>query len=396
MSMLLCAPMILFIVVIGLFLCSPRRDPNDYAVLCVPILVLLSVVAAVFLCGSKNPPPDNIFGSEPGSKLPRIFLSVASYRDPACVATVDGAFSQAKHPSLLAVGVCEQNKLAGENCLSGPHEVGEVRMISIPWDNAKGPCYARYLCSTLYRGEELYVQVDSHTVFRKNWDDIVRDIWDRRPLDRCALTHYPPNSEDLHSFGEGALDELADIGLFENAPWINEASFTDGWLQFQAMEYIPPGSPYEVSRSIGAGFLVFAGPYLSECAYDPHLDFVFNGEELLHYARFFTHDIPTLAPDRCAIAHDYGEPVDRPRIWNDQQSRWGAGESTGQNRLNAILDGEEEAPGYRLAEEKGYALGRKRSIQSMYDMIDIDKGRTSTGGPFGLGQGIARLPELVG
>ena len=38
------------------------------------------------------------------------------------------------------------------------------------YKKAKGPTYARYWCSTLWEGEEFFLQIDSHTHFIKGWD----------------------------------------------------------------------------------------------------------------------------------------------------------------------------------------------------------------------------------
>ncbi len=41
----------------------------------------------------------------------------------------------------------------------------QIRTITIPFADAKGPTNARHLAATLYRGEDYFMQIDSHTSF---------------------------------------------------------------------------------------------------------------------------------------------------------------------------------------------------------------------------------------
>jgi Glycosyltransferase (GlcNAc) len=58
-----------------------------------------------------------------------IFLSLATYRDENCLNTVKGAFSKAKNPELLFVGIVQQNCHA--NCRSGVLANGKMEVSSI-------------------------------------------------------------------------------------------------------------------------------------------------------------------------------------------------------------------------------------------------------------------------
>ena len=39
---------------------------------------------------------------------------------------------------------------------------GRIRMVRMPPEEARGPCWARYLAQLLWAGEEFYLQIDSH------------------------------------------------------------------------------------------------------------------------------------------------------------------------------------------------------------------------------------------
>ena len=73
-------------------------------------------------------------------------------RDNECASTLNSLYKNATHPERVHVGVCQQLKLADETCL--PPSVpwsDEVSLITVPFFQAKGPCYARHLVTTLYK-----------------------------------------------------------------------------------------------------------------------------------------------------------------------------------------------------------------------------------------------------
>jgi hypothetical protein len=121
------------------------------------VLVLVAVLALACLWG----PARDFFAASPET----IFVSVASYRDAQCGETIRDLFAKADQPGRVFVGVCEQNSGdAKEDCVP-PKLPKNVRRVQIPHGEAKGPVYARYLCSTLYAGETWFMQIDSHTKF---------------------------------------------------------------------------------------------------------------------------------------------------------------------------------------------------------------------------------------
>ena len=122
-----------------------------------------------------------------------IFVSVASYRDSECTETIKSLFEQADDPTRVYVGVCEQNSDdPTEACVAHKFHKN-VRRVAIPHNEAKGPTYARYLCSTLFRGESWFVQIDSHTKFVKGWDTKAIRCAQSCPSDKAVLTHGPGN-----------------------------------------------------------------------------------------------------------------------------------------------------------------------------------------------------------
>ena len=129
-----------------------------------------------------------------------IFVSIASYRDDVCNSTLTSLFNMAKFPENVFVGICQQNNSdEDDDCLLSFENNSNVRIIRIPYYEARGPTYARYLCSTLWNGEEYFLQIDSHSKFVKDWDikciDMINKIKEMGLSQKPVLSHYPKEIE---------------------------------------------------------------------------------------------------------------------------------------------------------------------------------------------------------
>ncbi|KXZ54065.1 hypothetical protein GPECTOR_5g172 [Gonium pectorale] len=111
--------------------------------------------------------------------VPRIFVSVAAYRDPECQWTLHSIFSTARRPERVRVGVvwqvhpvedAELVRVAGAR--AHPEWLERVRQVVIPHGDATGPCKARALAQALWDGEEYVLQLDSHMRMVPGWDEL--------------------------------------------------------------------------------------------------------------------------------------------------------------------------------------------------------------------------------
>ena len=133
---------------------------------------------------------------KPG-KEKTIFVSIASYRDDVCIDTLQSLFDNANNPSKIFVGICQQNKKDEDKDCEISNYNCNVRTITLPHYESKGPTWARYLCSTLWNGEEYFLQIDSHTKFVKDWDikciKMVNDIVESGRSFKPIISSYPEN-----------------------------------------------------------------------------------------------------------------------------------------------------------------------------------------------------------
>jgi hypothetical protein len=102
----------------------------------------------------------------------KIFVQIASYRDPQLIPTIENMLENAKRPKNIVIGVARQfHPEDGFDDLSKYEKDKRFRILNIPYTESKGVCWARHQVQQLYGGEEYTLQIDSHMRFEKNWDD---------------------------------------------------------------------------------------------------------------------------------------------------------------------------------------------------------------------------------
>ncbi len=53
---------------------------------------------------------------------------------------------------------------------------------------------ARYIGAKFYRGENYYLQIDSHSEFVENWDEKLIKMMKDAPANKPVISTYPPDS----------------------------------------------------------------------------------------------------------------------------------------------------------------------------------------------------------
>jgi hypothetical protein len=123
-----------------------------------------------------------------------IFVNVASYRDAECHKTIKSLILNCSNWKNLRICVCEQNAEEDISCKYQLNPIFNsiIKVISLSYKNARGPTWARFLIQQEYNSEEYYLQIDSHTMFEKNWDEKLINSLKILPEKSC-LTQYLPD-----------------------------------------------------------------------------------------------------------------------------------------------------------------------------------------------------------
>lgn len=265
-----------------------------------------------------------------------IFVSLGTYRDPYCPMTIKSLYSMAAHPERLFVGLLQQNCFESQcrtgvleggkvewagpdvNCYtefckspegikSNACNTGQVRLFNVNESESLGPYMARYLGSKFYRGENYYLQIDSHSEFVENWDDKLIKMIHDAPAAKPVISTYPPDS--AHRWRNSPGFRMCD------------STFADAQIEWQIIR-LSPSTAFEshalaiptYAPFVAAGFYFTEGAVLSEVPFDPFLPWIFMGEEISMSARLWTSGYDIFSPTINVLNHYY---VRRhyPKFW---------------------------------------------------------------------------------
>ena len=243
----------------------------------------------------------------------KIFVQIASYRDPELEKTIKIMIENAKRPNNLRIGVCRQyHPEDGFDTLNEYRKDKKFRILDVLYSESKGVCWARNQVQQLYGGEEYTLQIDSHMRFEKNWDDefikMVKQLQKKgfqKPLLTGYVSSFNPENDPLERIKE---------------PW---RMVFDRFIPEGAVFFLPETIPgWEklkepvTSRFYSAHFAFTVGQFSVEVQHDP--EFYFHGEEISIAARAYTHGYDLFHPHKTLIWHEYTRKG-RTKQWDDDK-----------------------------------------------------------------------------
>lgn len=299
-----------------------------------------------------------------------IFVSIASYRDNKCSTTIDSLFTNANKPNNIWVGLCEQNKKDDQPCFSEKWK-NRIRTIRLPYWDAKGPTWARYLCSSLINGERYFLQIDSHSLFKKDWDlYLVKTIKELQKMgfDKSVLSHYI-RSDKYYDSQDKQYNSVTKI------PTICTSSFNkEGMIVLDAARDIDVNDTRPKPNAYISGHMLF-GPtnFVKDVPFDPNLPYLFMGEEILYSIRLWTSGWNIFTPTKNVIYHYYIRGDD-PKFWSDIKD---VDNNEALNKVKYLLGLEcvekDEIDKSLRTNLDIYGLGKERSLKQYYDFIGLNK-----------------------
>jgi hypothetical protein len=278
-----------------------------------------------------------------------IDISIASYRDPQLVPTVRSAFDNAKDPKGLRFNVVSQAENDEHPDLSFiPEE--QLNYQKFHWKESKGVCWARHKASQDLR-RRYFLQIDSHSRFRKNWDEIIVNAYEK------SFDHYGSIVFSCHPDGYTVLENGED----EKELSYSIPKVLAQWDEKEKM--IGPTFGTASSNPFGdeiyylaAGSLFCYSDYLRMIPYDPLL--YFAGEEASLALRLHTRGIRIINTPVKFMWHEYksswkeGEKK-RQLHWDDDPD-WAEINRASYERLSLILSGDMSFGIYGIGSEELY------------------------------------------
>lgn len=303
----------------------------------------------------------------PQAGKPEIFVRIASYRDPELRATIDDLFTNAKYPERITAGVCCQfDPDDAESSHIFSHMGGRVRVRHVHWRDSGGVCWARAQTELMYGGEEYTLQIDSHSRFIKDWDELLIEELaacdSSKPVISCNPASYTPP----HHL---QMDPAPTIRVAK--PFTKEGNMRGHGIFLAESPEKPLNGAF-----IAAGFVFSRSDILCEVPYDPFL--YFNQEEITYAIRLYTHGWDVFSARRQFIYHYYNESYQsqRPLHWNDiktiddRKIRFLA--ARGLARFNH-LSGHRVADDQRsLIDMDKFGLGDARSMAEFEEYCGVD------------------------
>lgn len=237
-----------------------------------------------------------------------IMVSIASYRDDQCADTINNIKDNANNPQNLRFTICQQNSPLDEDCLKRVKDTSNIYVIRLNHTDAKGPNYARYIIQQRYRGEQYYLQIDSHTRMIKGWDTILKNQLD--PMD--LITQYPLEFKNVPKKFRGDPEKEGWTKRKNRGPLLPLFFDKDGILHYQS-NYINTKNKSYIQPGLVSGFIFTHGEFNNLVPYDPNL-YLFFGEQMDIAIRTYMAGYNIKTPKDTVIYHIYDRSY--RNLWN--------------------------------------------------------------------------------
>ena len=265
----------------------------------------------------------------------KIFIQIASYRDPQLLPTIKDCIANAKYPENLVFSITWQHSVKDEwDTLAEYKDDPRFKIIDVDYRDSQGACWARNALQQQYDDEEYTLQLDSHHRFVKDWDEKVIEMYNQlkaKGYEKPLLTGYIPSFDpDTDPEGRAQQPWKMNFDRFipEGAVFFLPAAI-DNWQELD--EPIP-------ARFYSAHFCFTSGQFVKEVPHDP--EYYFHGEEISIAVRAYTWGYDLFHPHRIIAWHEYTRKG-RTKQWDDD-GEWARRNSAShkKNRQLFGMDGE--------------------------------------------------------
>ena len=301
-----------------------------------------------------------------------IFISIASYQDPLLVSTIFGAYNNAKNKAELIFSICDQSD--DPINIDDLDFADQVRYEHVNPVFSRGPCWARHRAQTFYQEEDYFLQIDSHTQFLPNWDELFKeallkieaagltDGYFAKPI----ITSYPRSFKVL-DFERGLFELNTGDKHTQVITYMKDSLFSRG--SFSRQIGIPTKHT-EITHAylMAAGCIFTRGKFVKDIPYDPN--YYFYGEELSMALRAFTHGFSFFHIPDVPLFHLYTDVSNIPRKlhWDPEDDanraiKWHELEQKSLDRLDYLFAGKIEG---------SMGLGSQRSLKDYAVISGVD------------------------
>lgn len=322
--------------------------------------------------------------------LETIFVSVASYRDLDCTATVVDLYERARYPERIRVAVVDQRMRESDDpqcavprvpCTENPQQTlcryGHlIDRMEVDARYGCGPVFARHIAHRHYRGEYFALQIDAHIHFTEHWDTTVIEFWNSANNEMAVLSVY---LSDVN----GRIDPVTHASVNDRRPIMcNSEYHGSGEYRFLQHGKQPSGTAMITGQPTlepfwAGGFSFSRGHFFIQVPYDQYLPILFQGEEISMGVRGFTYGYDYYTPERPVAFHTYAVKENEasrkkvPSFWENERYYGGVGLKS-MRRLNTIIAMENFPRDLWVTDEVDkYGVGQVRNPNTFYDVFGI-------------------------
>ena len=291
----------------------------------------------------------------------RIFLSIASYRDPDLINTVRSAFDNAIYPDSLIFSVFSQAEESEHPDLSF---VTNLRYQKAHWSESLGACWARERANRNLEGD-YFLQIDSHSRFLPGWDKLLIQAYKRAQTfwgNRIFFTNYP---DPFELDADGNPELFAQAAFFKLKAYWHEPS---NMVQGEWADVVDTANGDE-QYFMSANSMFAEVKLMQEVPYDAEL--YFTGEEPSLALRAYTRGIRLISPTIKFMFTNYNRPNSKRRLHWEDHPQWHELNRKSYDRLKLIMSGDTNLG--------KYGIGSKFLFQQYQRVTDInleDKSQT--------------------
>lgn len=245
-----------------------------------------------------------------------IYIAIPSIMDTEIVPTIKNAFDAADNPDRVFVGVSfldkskkdfkkvEQMSKENSNISCDFHKLKrkDISMIGV----GKG----RYRAASFYNNQDLFLQIDSHTMFLQGWDTKIVDLYEEfekiQGNDRFVLTGYLADYKYDHDGNR--VSSLGNIMY----PFFRDDDFLIDLIPKWHPDLLPEtvSDKFVPSIKFNANFALGGKSFIEN--YGLEKNSIFFTEEILQTLNLFKNKINLVYPnvDRFPLFHLYINDVE--------------------------------------------------------------------------------------
>jgi hypothetical protein len=227
-----------------------------------------------------------------------IFINIAAYHDYELGKTINSLINNSSGNNDLFFGV--HYVYEDEDNIDAPKYNNVDYIVSKAPENL-GIGTGRYIANTLYKGQDYYMVIDSHSRVIKNWDEyLIADVlmYQSEGHAKPVLTCYPA----AYWYDEEGNEVLGDNYGPQNIDFNKNEYFQDRFAKELNASNTGSIENSKYQKSISGGFTFTISPYITI-----NKDITF-AEEFAVGAMLYTNGFDLLIPTKLVIYHYYSNP----------------------------------------------------------------------------------------